>query len=125
MPRHARALTRVARRRARQKNLPYQQAREDAVLIHQLMDDNELSWEEAEAAYDNPANQLLCETCGWTLGMICPECPGCGCYTGQCSGWRHREYRSDDEPDERREDECCEECGADVSLGSYDECACG
>jgi hypothetical protein len=89
------------------------------------MDENELSWEEAEAAYDDPANQLLCETCGWTLGMICPECPGCGCYTGQCSGWRHREYSSDDEQDERREDECCEECGADVSLGSYDECACG
>jgi hypothetical protein len=30
MPRQARALTRVARRRARQKNLPYQRARDDA-----------------------------------------------------------------------------------------------
>lgn len=43
-----------------------------------------------------PCYQLLCETCGWTLDMICPECPGCGCYSGECDGWRHRNFAGDD-----------------------------
>ncbi|MEU4948075.1 hypothetical protein ACFYN3_35580 [Streptomyces lavendulae] len=56
---------------------------------------------------------LLCETCGWTLRMLCPECgPGCGCSTA-CSGWRHGEYQQDeeDEPGDC-DDECpgCDDC---------------
>lgn len=42
-----------------------------------------------------PCYKLLCETCGWTLDMICPECPGCGCYSGECDGWRHGNYVDD------------------------------
>jgi hypothetical protein len=78
-----------------------------------------------ERERNDPRNQLLCETCGWTVGMVCPECPGCGCYNGRCSGWRHSEYQ--DEMDaatgETREYDCdcgfygsgfhCCECGAD------------
>lgn len=56
MPRDARALTRAARQRAREKNISYQQAREDVQAIHQLMDEQDLTWEEAEAVYDDPAN---------------------------------------------------------------------
>ncbi|WP_188195708.1 hypothetical protein [Nonomuraea sp. SYSU D8015] len=33
--------------------------------------------------------------------MVCPECPGCGCYDGRCSGWRHREYMRPDDLAER------------------------
>lgn len=40
---------------------------------------------------EKTANDILCGTCGWTYGMICPECPGCGCCNGQCSEWRHEE----------------------------------
>ncbi|MFD4243272.1 hypothetical protein ACFWP3_16975 [Streptomyces sp. NPDC058525] len=59
-------------------------------------------------------DDLLCETCGWTLRMLCSECgPGCGCSTG-CTGWRHSEYRQDedDEPGDCGDDECegCMEC---------------
>ena len=39
-----------------------------------------------EAYVDDPLNQLLCEECGWTVRMVCP---GCGCFNGRCSGWRH------------------------------------
>ncbi|MFK0252069.1 hypothetical protein [Streptomyces sp. NPDC090445] len=31
--------------------------------------------------------------------MVCPDCPGCGCYTGRCSGWRHGEYGADQNDD--------------------------
>lgn len=42
-----------------------------------------------------PRYKMLCETCGWSLVMICPECSkGCGCETG-CTGWRHRDYADD------------------------------
>ncbi|MGW4784960.1 hypothetical protein [Streptomyces sp. NPDC004230] len=28
---------------------------------------------------NDPANQLMCRDCGWTYGMVCPECAnGCG-----------------------------------------------
>lgn len=47
-----------------------------------------------------PRLQTLCETCGWTMAMICPECAeGCGCATG-CTGWRHRDYGFDDDDPE-------------------------
>jgi hypothetical protein len=53
----------------------------------------------AHVVKTEPCYQLLCETCGWTLDMICPECPGCGCYNGQCTGYRHVEYSTDDDFD--------------------------
>ncbi|MFE0472393.1 hypothetical protein ACFW2V_12335 [Streptomyces sp. NPDC058947] len=38
-----------------------------------------------------PRYKVLCEACGWSLEMICPECAkGCGCETS-CTGWRHGE----------------------------------
>ncbi|MCX4783327.1 hypothetical protein [Streptomyces sp. NBC_01264] len=59
-------------------------------------------------------HDLMCTRCGWTFGMLCPECgPGCGCST-ECSGWRHSEYRQDedDEPGDCGDDECegCDDC---------------
>lgn len=70
----------------------------------------------------DPRRQLLCEKCGWSMAMICPECPGCGCYNGECSGWRHHEYA---EPDYDDPDYgvYCRECGAGSS-SPYDECTC-
>ncbi|THA72476.1 hypothetical protein E6R60_26460 [Streptomyces sp. A0642] len=45
----------------------------------------------------DPRFRTLCETCGWSLSMICPECSqGCGCST-DCTGWRHREHGSEDD----------------------------
>ena len=112
MPQDARALTRAARARMQAKGEKYTEAREAVLEIRELMDVTGETFEEAEASHDDPANQTLCEVCGWTVGMICPECPGCGCNTG-CSGWRHAEFREayglDD--DEDQEWEC--ECGAD------------
>ncbi|MFJ8213230.1 hypothetical protein [Streptomyces sp. NPDC096033] len=57
----------------------------------------------------------MCETCGWVYSMACPECPGCGCYTGQCTGWRHGEYGGQDddaEPYDCGDDDCpgCDTC---------------
>jgi len=66
---------------------------------------------------DNPplTFQVMCERCGWTYGMICPECdPGCGCSTG-CTGWRH---------DEDRDPTYCRDCGAGSSGNPYEECTC-
>lgn len=79
---------------------------------------------EAVAIMTDPANEILCEVCGWTVGMICPECPGCGCYNGQCSGWRHGEWENGDSDDGFDEDGC-EECGGSLSLVGYDAgCIC-
>lgn len=73
---------------------------------------------------NDPRNQLLCEKCGWTNGMVCPECPGCGCYNDQCSGWRHHEY-AHDEDDSDYDPYGCSECGAGGSGDPYGECVCG
>lgn len=73
---------------------------------------------------NDPRNQLLCEKCGWTNGMVCPECPGCGCYNDQCSGWRHHEY-AHDEDDDYASNSGCPECGAGGSGDPYGECICG
>jgi hypothetical protein len=110
MPQDTRALARAARARARARGERYTEARAAILAIRERMDEADETFEDAEAWYDDPRNQLLCATCGWTLGMICPECaPGCGCSTG-CSGWRHREFSSDDDDDDGGW-EC--ECGAD------------
>jgi hypothetical protein len=101
----------------------YTTARAAVQDIHQLAEQNDWTYAEAEAWYDDPANQVACEDCGWTNGMLCPECPGCGCYNGRCSGWRHSEFAHEDERFDQEPDEC-PECGADMSMGSYEECAC-
>lgn len=119
MPREARALTRAARRRAGAHKIPYQQAREDVIAIREIANDYDLTDADAEAVYDDPRNELLCETCRWTVGMVCPECPGCGCYNGRCSGWRHREYMDEDELAQLS---ACEECGGDTRTGYSCEC---
>ncbi|MDT8916253.1 hypothetical protein [Amycolatopsis sp. PS_44_ISF1] len=121
MPRENRALTRAARSRAREQGLTYQQARDDVRQIRELADDRELTFVEAEAFFDDPGNRLLCRTCGWTVGMICPECTeGCGCANSYCSGWRHDEYM---DAEERAELDACSECGGD-STSDYG-CECG
>jgi hypothetical protein len=78
MPRTARALTRTARERATRTGTTYTQARATVVAIHQLAVEDDLTFAQAEAVFDDPANEPLCEVCGWTMGMICPECPRCG-----------------------------------------------
>lgn len=76
---------------------------------------------------DNPpvSFQVMCERCGWTFGMICPECdPGCGCSTG-CTGWRHEEMRAMyGEPDDEDDRSHCRDCGAGSSGNPYEECTC-
>lgn len=122
-PKPNRALARAARGRAATENIPYTRAREIELAIHARMADTGEDYAEAEEIVTDPANQVLCKACGWTVGMVCPECPGCGCYNHQCSGWRHREYMH---PDERAELEAaeaeCPECGGDTRTG-YD-CHC-
>ncbi len=81
---------------------------EAAALIGHVMQANGGFAEDAVAYITDPANQVACETCGWTNGMLCPECPGCGCYNSSCSGWRHREDPMDYED---REPEPCFNCG--------------
>lgn len=120
MPQETRALTRAARARMAATGQKYTEARESVLAIREVMDENDWTYEEAEAWFDDPANQVMCEICGWTNGMACPECPGCGCYNGRCSGWRHEEYMTDDEQEELHR---CEECGADLN-SPYEECNC-
>ncbi|MFB7359701.1 hypothetical protein [Streptomyces gardneri] len=72
-------------------------------------------------------NQVMCENCGWTFSMVCPECPGCGCYNGECSGWRHWEYQAqmDAATGEYGSSSAhCDECGAGSSGNPYEECVC-
>ncbi|MFF6903539.1 hypothetical protein [Streptomyces hydrogenans] len=76
----------------------------------------------------NPLNQVLCEECDWTVGMACPECPGCGCYNGRCSGWRHEEYGAQmaaaTGEDADYDTGGCYECGAGDHGNPYEECCC-
>jgi hypothetical protein len=134
----------AARERAARERTPYVQARavEDAIdrlmaqrgldraaaaelddHVRDLMarrDDEFETYADALAWLDDPANEVMCDTCGWTWGMVCPECDkGCGCET-RCTGWRHDNYSDLSEDD--HDDEGCEECGA--GSGPYDECQC-
>lgn len=53
----------------------------------------------------DPRYRTLCETCGWTVAMICPECAeGCGC-AADCWGWRHGEYSGFDDEDSEPDSE--------------------
>lgn len=126
MPHDQRALTRAARDRAKRTGEPYTTARDAVIDIRERAETFNLTWAEAEAEHDDPRNELLCSKCGWTVGMVCPECPGCGCYNQLCSGWRHREYMDADEREEIAQDAECGECGTPLaSLGPYDYCDCG
>jgi|SRR5882724_765139 len=86
------------------------QVRDHAIF---LADDLEI--EDPLAHMADTANHLLCETCGWLNRMVCPECPGCGCYNGRCSGWRHNEYAHEDDSEP-------EECGFCGVLGCPGYC---
>ncbi|MGK5533417.1 hypothetical protein [Streptomyces sp. URMC 129] len=97
--------------------MPIDHARKKA--IRERMAYAGLSYREAAAELDDPRNEVLCRTCGWTVGMVCPECsPGCGCSVG-CTGWRHGEFGDDD-----HDPNACSECGAGGSDDPYGECVC-
>jgi hypothetical protein len=93
--------------------------------VRALMDEDDEQFEtytEALAWLDDPANEVMCQVCGWTRGMVCPECAqGCGCST-DCAGWRHQEWGGAEDVDEDGEF-YCSECGAVAGL--YEECQCG
>lgn len=74
---------------------------------------------------NDPANKLMCTTCGWTFGMVCPECAkGCGC-DYECPGWRHAEMRAATGDYDGDEDSYgCPECGAGGGGDPYGECVC-
>jgi hypothetical protein len=82
------------------------------ISVSDRMQESGDTYAEAVAWLQDPANRTMCDICGWTNGMVCPECPGCGCYNLRCSGWRHQEAMTDDELEELRQDDRCEECGA-------------
>lgn len=68
-----------------------------------------------DQADTHDTNTIMCEVCGWTWGMICPECAkGCGCET-RCTGWRHNEFANAYEADPAEFEVHCPDCG-----GSYD-----
>jgi hypothetical protein len=98
-----------------------------AEYLAEYIDINTYAEAVAYLEQERPLNELLCEKCGWTVRMVCPECPGCGCYNGRCSGWRHSEYQ--DEMDAATGDYdpdsgiYCEDCGAGSS-SPYDDCTC-
>lgn len=123
MPSENRALKRAARSRASAEGVPYGTARKTELAILARMDETGEPYTEAEAVVTDPANEVLCETCGWTVSMVCPECSGCGCCNHSCSGWRHREYMHEDDRAELEAAEAeCPECGGDTRTG-YD-CDC-
>lgn len=88
------------------------------ILCHYIAARGLSTYAQAVAAAEAPENQLLCGRCGWTVAMKCPDCPGCGCYTGQCTNPRHDEYDSYTDDSEYG----CPECGAD-GQGTYG-CSC-
>jgi anaerobic selenocysteine-containing dehydrogenase len=109
------------------EGIKYTAAREAVIAV--AADTGE-TFSELRAFYLDSGNESLCETCGWTMGMICPECSrGCGCET-RCSGWRHAEYTEPDPDDpessglvyshEFQDYVYCGECGA----GHEYECEC-
>ncbi|MGW5529424.1 hypothetical protein [Streptomyces xanthochromogenes] len=77
------------------------------------------------ARRNDPANQVMCRDCGWTYGMVCPECAkGCGCEY-QCTGWMHEEMRAaTGDYDDEYDPNACPECGAGGGGDPYGECCC-
>jgi hypothetical protein len=125
MPQDTRARTRAIRDRMAAAGERYTQAAaaldapfEPGLLsISERMQETGDSYAEAVAFLEDPANREMCDRCGWTYGMACPECPGCGCYTGRCTGWRHGEFDAGLDDDSGS---YCAECGAN----SHYECTC-
>lgn len=105
----------LVRARMASTGRPYVVAARDVEIITEVAAAQDCDYAEAEAEYDDPHNQLLCADCGWTVGMICPECEkGCGCEY-RCSGWRHKEWNEpDDDPmaDDQLDPYVCAGCGA-------------
>lgn len=100
-------------------------ARTSVQEIRETAEANDWTFEQAQVAYDDPRNQVMCHECGWTYGMVCPECPGCGCYNDRCSGWRHHEFAGDDDPDDPHDRIAeCEECGGDFNTLTGYGCEC-
>lgn len=98
-------------------------ARTAVERIQDLAAGNGWTFAEAQAWLDDPGNETLCETCGWVVAMVCPECTGCGCDNATCTGWRHEEFMH---PDERAEIEQarneCPECGGNMQ--NHYDCRC-
>jgi hypothetical protein len=70
---------------------------------------------------NDPRNQIMCRDCGWTYGMVCPECAkGCGCEY-DCPGWRHEEMRAatGDYGDDDYDPNACSECGAGTAQAGW------
>ncbi|WP_329433227.1 hypothetical protein OG564_10835 [Streptomyces sp. NBC_01280] len=88
-----------------------------------VADDRLKTVDDALAYLEDPNHKLLSRECGWTVAMICPECPGCGCYSGECSGYRHREFADDDtdtlgdDPDEWGHDDEEDDPGLQMAFG--------
>jgi hypothetical protein len=115
---------RHAERIARRVALGEVDAPEVVAAIQEIAAEHCTSYDDAEAWYDAPENQVMCEDCGWTFAMVCPECAGCGC-DHTCSGWRHRDYGQDpedDDPDPVYYD--CPECGGQYEASTGYGCAC-
>lgn len=76
------------------------------------------TWPGYDPDAGTPAGDGACRSCGsYALaGYLCDACRAKG-WTDD-GGWI-------EEPDPDELEERCEECGADISLGSYDECTCG
>jgi hypothetical protein len=55
----------------------------DSWSITEVMQERDVDgYAGAVAWLEDPGRQTLCEDCGWTVAMACPECsPGCGCAT--------------------------------------------
>ncbi|WP_053627093.1 hypothetical protein [Streptomyces sp. XY511] len=71
-----------------------------------------------------PDQRTLCTVCGWTVGMVCPECSrGCGCSAG-CTGWRHREYVEASDDFDGEADWGCPDCGCGDGTNYGPECQC-
>jgi hypothetical protein len=92
---------------------PYTTAAREVDAIHYLMPQLDCDYAAAEAYLDDPRNQELCADCGWTVGMVCPECEkGCGCEY-RCSGWRHGEWNEPDDDGGIDSVDYCMGCGAE------------
>lgn len=116
---HKHGVKKLIRARMSAAGETYTDATEAVSIIRERMAECDETFDEAQGWYDDPRNELLCETCGWTVGMVCPECSGCGCNNFTCTGWRHREYMHEDDLAELY---ACEECGGDTR--NHYDCQC-
>jgi hypothetical protein len=75
------------------------------------------TWPGYDPEAGTPAGDGVCRGCG-SYALAGYLCDGC-----RAEGWTDNGgWVEEPDPDER--EERCEECGADISMGSYDECAC-